>query len=222
MILTKEQALRAITARCVTIEDVLSVMPEQKDPSHPHAEDADILKSARDEGSSLSDVLRNASEIGGSGFEEDLIAWIGECLDTKREVQAGSMTDVFEQALLATLKAHEDAAATVSNEDYQLFRFFLQNLPWSGYSYTPEDTEEIGIALIKVQAGGRAHKNLHSEIKKLQANPPPENKYLGPVTDNVRAHEIEVLKIMLEEWREHKSSLTSVVVPFGPRPSSTS
>jgi hypothetical protein len=74
--MTKAEALRAIKSHGVTIKDILEVMPKEKDKSHPHAEDAEILKRARGSGSSLSDVLRNASEIGGSGFEGDLIDWI--------------------------------------------------------------------------------------------------------------------------------------------------
>ena len=76
--MTKEEALRAIAAHGVTIEDILAVMPQEQDKTHPHYEDAKILEAARDAELSLSDVLRDASYNGGPLFAVDLIGWIEE------------------------------------------------------------------------------------------------------------------------------------------------
>ena len=60
----------------VTVEDVLAVMPNEKDETNPHYEDSEILKDALKAGSTLSEVSRVAREVGGSGYEGDLIDWI--------------------------------------------------------------------------------------------------------------------------------------------------
>jgi hypothetical protein len=80
------RALQAITAKGVTINDVLAVMPQQQDTAYDkgvhqiYEEDRTILKSARAEGQSLSQVLRDAGERGDSGFESDLIDWVEDCV----------------------------------------------------------------------------------------------------------------------------------------------
>ena len=74
--MTKKEALRLIARHGVTIQQVLAVMPNEKDKSHPHYEDREILKSAVKAGSSLAKVLCDAREVGGSGYEGDLINWI--------------------------------------------------------------------------------------------------------------------------------------------------
>jgi hypothetical protein len=79
-------ALDAITTHGVTIDDVLKVMPQKQDTAYDkgvhqtYKEDRGILKRARKEGQSLSQVLRDASERGDSGFEGDLIDWVEDCV----------------------------------------------------------------------------------------------------------------------------------------------
>jgi hypothetical protein len=86
--MTKEQALRAIAEHGVTIEDILAVMPRTRDKTHPHYEDRDILKIARKAGSSLTEVLRDARENGGSTFEVDLIGWIEKYVSEPRKTHS--------------------------------------------------------------------------------------------------------------------------------------
>lgn len=50
--MTKKEALRLIARHGVTIQQVLAVMPNEKDKSHPHYEDREILKNAVKAGSS--------------------------------------------------------------------------------------------------------------------------------------------------------------------------
>jgi hypothetical protein len=108
------------------------------------------------------------------------------------------MTDVVEQALLASIKVLEDAARTVPLKDFPLFEYLLDGFairtawPW-------EKVKDMQVALMNARVQvppTRPLKNLRTAVNKFR----PDEEWLP--TDRDRQMYLEQLKSILATWRE--------------------